>query len=147
MLGIRRNPFDDATEFMIATVDREAAAEGVPLTEQEKTLLRKQEPAEFPVGSRERVRQLVRRILDREANSGRDTQAKSFMAALKWAGDGAYPYIVQITEEVFGHQVNPFRPLQGWDRVKDKLFLIVAGFVVVGIMFAFVAVLSLLRIL
>jgi len=101
-MWIKKNPFErgvDPTAVMVEMVAAEAASDGHPLTTAEREML----ASEVVVSdARERLSALVERIVEREIVSLEwKKNPRCFIAAIEWAGDGAYPYIVQAAEAAY----------------------------------------------
>jgi hypothetical protein len=127
MFLIRKNPFrpdEDAADFMIEMVNREAAAEGEPLSAEERQQLR----AEFnPKGLTfsyevdQRLRRLVRQVLEREVATGEEDSPRGFSSAIEWAADQEYPLVAHLAIEVCGEHPEWRRERTGWEKFKDGL--------------------------
>lgn len=148
MAWIRISPFgrdEDVAKFMISIVANEAAAEGIPLMDEERKSLREEQPKVTPEFDR-RMRRLVGRIFKREEESGESKNPRSFSGAIEWAGDQEYPYVVQICESE-ASRIFPFQPLRGWQRAKDLFLCIGCGLLVVLVMLAVVGILGITGVL
>jgi hypothetical protein len=138
---IKRSPFgrdEDPLNHMVELLSVEAIKDGVPLSERDREILANVEP--MPEILRQRTKELVMRIYESESPDERERDPKCFGCALQWAGDGQYPNIVALAEEVACDIARPSAPLHGWKRVKDKLQLLGCGLLLVLLMFAVVAV-------
>lgn len=111
MAWIRKSPFgrgEDPKEFMIDIFVREALTEGWVVTEEERRTLAGEITAhDVPEGFHNRTLSLVRRVIEREKETGESNNPRSFTGAVEWAGDMEYPYIVQLAEHVFGAPLPP----------------------------------------
>ena len=140
MSWIRKSPFRDqneAIENMVDMLSAEANVSGLSLNSEEKKILSTE--CSIPSDLREKSKSLIREILLKEKNE-HCPSAKSFGDSLEWAGDGLYPSIARLTEEVIieGRASGIFPPpahAHGWGRVKDKALLISCGLLVVLAMF------------
>lgn len=130
---------------MISIVANEAAAEGVPLTDKERKYLREERP-DVTLEFDRRMRRLVEKIFKRDKESGESKNPRSFSGAIEWAGDQEYPYVVQICESE-ASRLFPYRPLRGWQGVKDLVLCICSGLLIVLLMLAVVGVLSMFGVL
>lgn len=135
---IRKNPFatiDPKTE-MIRLVSEQATLSGTPLSEFELALLASENPAVDEATER-RLRGFVAGVIDNQRSSGRDRDPRSFVNAIEWAGDGAWPHVVAIAvAQITGNQVV--------DQVDRRTY---SGAWVIGGCFAFALLIALLILL
>ncbi len=131
MTFIKVNPFNtvDPTEFMIDEVARRAEAEGRPLIQDERELLRSEYVKGFKVSPEQenRLLALVRTIVaQEERDSPKDYRVHTFGNALEWASDMTHPYVAYLASVVYGEK-HP-----GWRR-KALFQLVATGTVLVVI--------------
>ncbi len=104
MISIRKSPFrpdEDPKLLMIEEVAREADGIGESLAEAERKLLASEGTRDVGGKTDVRLRELVRGILRREAEIREwERNPRCFSAAVEWAGDQEYPYVVQLAEDV-----------------------------------------------
>jgi hypothetical protein len=144
-----KSPFgrdEDPLHHMVELLSDEAIKDGVPLTERDRELLARENSRLEPMPEvlRQRAKDLITLIFEAEPFDEFERDPKCFSCSLQWAGDGRYPNIVALAEEVACDIARPSAPLYGWKLVKDNLQLVGCGLLVVLLMFAIVAVTGLL---
>jgi hypothetical protein len=135
---IRKYPFgeEDALDIMLEFMDFEAQRNGLPLTEEEKQLLRSETPKVAP-DQEPRLLGMVKAILEREMSSDQspDYKKRNFGNAIEWAGDISYPYVVQLAERASGRASVSTRSKLGY-----LVRLVMTGLVIVFIMLLVVGI-------
>jgi hypothetical protein len=131
---------EDPLDHMVELLSDEAIKDGVPLTERDREILARENSRLEPMPEvlRQRAKDLITRIFEGEPLDEFGRDPKCFSCSLQWAGDGRYPNIVALAEEVACDIARPSVPLLGWKRVKDKLQLVGCGLLLVLLMFAIV---------
>jgi hypothetical protein len=115
----------------------EAMKDGLPLTEADKEILVAESVKPIPEVLRQRAGHLITRILEREPADEDERDQKCFSYALQWAADGRYPNIVALGREV-ASDMRPAIGLHGWRLLKDRLYLVGCGLLVVFLMMAII---------
>jgi hypothetical protein len=144
MSWIRKSPFadgNDPTEHMLALIASEADRAGTPLSEAEKQmLLARWDPKNIvPEDFRTKAKKLIEQTFDHETAPDNPL---SLGNSVEWAGDGAYPTIVALTEEIMLERSEKFPRLRGRRKILDLFQLVGCGVVVVILMMLVVALLS-----
>ena|SRR5258708_6672455 len=147
MSWIRKSPFashEDPVEHMVALLSKEAENAGTPFSADEKKILRSERASGEPVPEelRQKSRKLIQQLLKKEQTREADKDPKSFDSSLEWAGDGEYPNIVALTEEVVMSGGFGRLPLHGRRLAKDRAQLVGCALSVVLFMFLIVAAFS-----
>lgn len=134
MAWIRKLPFDpdeDPKAAMIREVAEEAVRTGTPLSEVERQLLATEVTRGFrvPDETHARLQELVCNIVKRQFETGEaERNPCCLVAAVEWAGDIEYPYVVDLAERA----VTVSRPPQTMRRgAMDLVGLILCGVAVV----------------
>jgi hypothetical protein len=130
-----KNPFanhENPAEHMVELLAEEAELAGMPLSPDEKQILRREASIREPVPEelRSKAKTLIEQRLKREQAAGNSDDPKSFNNSLAWAGEPSYPNIVALTEDVFTSGPGDFR-LEGRRWIKDKLQLVGCAVVVI----------------
>ncbi len=144
MSWFRNSPFansEDAAKHMVALVAAQADKVGAPLSEEEQRLLL--EGAATPKIAEEesdrRFRKLIEQAFDYEVNPD---DPMSLSSTVQWAGDGRYPKIVALAEEIIISRGEKRPRLRGRRQIIDLIQLVGCGVVVVILMMLVVALLS-----
>jgi len=145
MSWLIKSPFgrdEDPLDHMVQLLSDEAIKDGVPLTEHDREILTRESSRLEPMPDilRQRVKDLIGRIFEAEPLDECERDPKCFSCSLQWAGDGRYPNIVALAEEVACDIARPSAPLHGWKLAKDKLQLVGCGLLLVLLMFVIVAI-------
>jgi hypothetical protein len=135
------------TQFMLAQVSRQAIADGVPLTEDDKNLLAsRSSTVAVSAQFKQRVTNLISIAMDREppVNAGRLDRKMRLADTLKYIGDRKdWPYIAHLVSAV--RKGRPSRHAH-WTVIewcKDKGILFAYVLLVMLALFAFSAVVAL----
>jgi hypothetical protein len=144
MSWIRKSPFTDGRDpiaHMLALIAAEAERAGTPLNEAEKQLLLDHwdHKAIVPEEFRTKAKRLIEQTFDYEADPD---SPLSLGNSVEWAGDGSYPTIVALTEEVMLERSEKLPRLRGRRKIIDRLQLVGCGVVAVILMMLVVALLS-----
>jgi hypothetical protein len=149
VFSIRKSPFaghEDPLTHMLALLSEEAEKSGITFTADEKTILRSERTRgeSIPEGLREKSKKLIEQLLIKERSKDSDEDPKGFSNSLQWAGDGAYPNVVALAEEVIMSGGFGAVPLQGKRLVKDRMSLVGCALLVVLFMALVIAAVSVL---
>ena len=127
---------------MIQSVVIEAEKQGELLSNGDIELLNSSRPTNVSGESESRLLLWVGKIIERERLAGDFYEEdRTFSNAIEWAGDREYPYVVELAERYFCE--NPgLQPKGG--LLKDKLYLLITGVVLVVLMFLVVAIVGFL---
>ncbi|MFZ0320740.1 MAG: hypothetical protein WAL56_16565 [Candidatus Sulfotelmatobacter sp.] len=131
---------------MVALVAAQAEKAGAPLNDEERTMLLNDAiPGDAMPGNLvleeldARVRKLIEQTFDGEIEPD---DPKNLGNSLQWAGDGQYPKIVALTEDVIRARGEKFTRLRGRRWVVDRIQLVGCGVVVVIVMMLVVVLFS-----
>jgi hypothetical protein len=126
---------------MLALIASEADRAGTPLSEAEKQmLLARWDPKNIvPEDFRTKAKKLIEQTFDHETVPDNPL---SLGNSVEWAGDGAYPTIVALTEEVMLEKEREFPPLRGRRKIIDLVHLVGCGVVAVILMMLVAALLG-----
>src|ERR1700691_6104883 len=143
MSWIRKSPFADGNDpiaHMVALIAAEAERAGTPLSEAEKQILLAHWDPETVVSEdfRTKAKRLIRQTFDYEADPD---DPISLGNSVEWAGDGSYPTIIALTEEVMLERGEKPR-LRERRAVIDLIQLVGCGAVVVMLMMLAVVLFS-----
>jgi len=149
MFSIRKSPFakhEDPVEHMMLLLSKEAEDAGTPFSTDEKKILRSERTTgeSVPEELREKSTKLIAQLLRKEQTRDADNDPKRFNSSLEWAGDGEYPNIVALTEEVIMSGGFGGLPQHGRRLVKDQMYLVGCALFVVLLMALLVAAFSML---
>lgn len=144
-IKVRRSPFgrdEDPLARMISLLSAKDARCGVPLSEDEKDILRAETNRREEISPllEEKIRPLIQNLLVTQAPESIE-DPKSFGNSLEWAGDFGYPTIVALTEAVVVRSRKDISPRA---IVYDRLRLVACGIGVVLLMMFLVVTASLL---
>jgi hypothetical protein len=92
-----------------------------------------------PEDFRTKAKKLIEQTFDYETDPGNPV---SLGNSVEWAGDGAYPAIVALTEEVMLERSEKFPRLRGPRKIIDLVQLVGCGVVVVILMMLVVVLFS-----
>ena len=125
---------------MLGLIAAEAERAGTPLDEAEKQMLLGHLDPEtiFPEEFRTKAKKLIEQTFDYEADPDSPI---SLGNSVGWAGDGNYPTIVALTEEVMRERGEK-SPLRGRRKIIDLFQLVGCGLVVVILMMLVVVLFS-----
>jgi hypothetical protein len=150
MSWIRKSPFkyqEDAVTHMVDLLGAEARNVGSPLSDEELDILSRECPLSDDLA--DKAKRLIGQSLAKEylqTEAAGSENPKSLSASLEWAEDNQYPNIARLTEEVVlegrASGILPSRRSHGWGLVKDKLWLVGCGLLVVLAIFVIGAILS-----
>jgi hypothetical protein len=141
MSWIRKSPFADGkdpAEHMVALIAAEAERSGTPLNDAEKQMLLDHPETIVPEDFRTKTKKLIEQTFNYEADPDNPL---SLGNSVEWAGDGAYPTIVALTEEVMLERGEKTR-LRGRRQIFDLIQLVGCAVVAVILMSLVVALLS-----
>jgi hypothetical protein len=135
MSWIRNSPFDrheDPVKHMLELLSEEAYRAGTPFSDSEKKMLVSQASRRQPLPEdlKQKAKALIEEILKEEQISEPENP-KNFGNSLEWAGDGQYPNIVALTEDVVCDRADAPARLHGRRWVKDRIQLLGCAFLFV----------------
>jgi hypothetical protein len=123
---------------MVQLVAAQAEKTGVPLTDEERRMLLTDAiPGDGMPGDEAseqldaKARKLIEQTFDAEVEPD---DPKNLGNSLQWAGDGRYPRIVALTEDVIRSRGENFARLRGRRWAIDRIQLVGCGVVVVIVM-------------
>jgi hypothetical protein len=126
---------------MLALIAAEAERDGTPLNQAEKQMLLSHwdHTTIIPEEFRTRAKRLIEQTFDHETDPDNPLNLGN---SVEWAGDGSYPTIVALTEEVMVERSERFPRLRGRRKIIDRLHLIGCGVVLVILMMLVVVLFS-----
>src|SRR5271157_5318606 len=131
---------EDPLDHMVELLSDEAIKDGAPLTGRDREILARENSRLEPMPEvlRQRAKDLIMRIFEAEPFDEWERDPKCFSCSLQWAGDGRYPNIVALAEEVACDLARPSPPLRGRKKVIDAVQLIGCAVLLVLLMLAIV---------
>jgi hypothetical protein len=139
----KKSPFgcdEDPVQHMVELISHEADKAGSPLTDREREALARENSRSEPLPEdlRQRAKELIAQIFKAEPWDEFENDPKCFSSSMERAGDGRYPNVVALAEEVGCEIARLTPPLHGWKQVKDAAQLVGCALLVVLLMFAVV---------
>ena len=134
---------EDAAAHMVALVAAQAEKARAPLSDEERRMLLNEAiPGNAMPGNAAseeldaRVRKLIEQTFDAEIEPD---DPKNLGNSVQWAGDGQYPKIVALTEDIIRSRSEKFTRLRGRRWVIDRIQLVGCGVVAVIFLMLFSA--------